>query len=124
MSFRTRMYTIVGDENTVARYLTEKIGHTSGLALLLLIVISSPIHATIIASVAYVLFCKFWYHVVQHHPVLWAHMIKDFIFDTWVCALTVTFAIAQWDIPIGGMSFGVWLIGFLIMDNNKMGEPS
>lgn len=74
------MAAIVGDENTVARYLLEKAAHTALITLALhagTLARLSLVTASLVATGAYVLVGKWWWH--RQHGGAWD--FRDLVFD-------------------------------------------
>ena len=118
MSLRVRMSAIVGDENTVARYLTEKVGHTALLTIGLHTVLPL-LTASLAATLGYVLVGKWWWHRT-HGGWSW----KDLIFDTLVGSLVVALALCVDRPAPGALAVLAWAALFLVLDNAAWGSPS
>lgn len=121
MSFPERMRVIVGDENTVARYLTEKIGHTALIAWTLVMLFGvRPMPAAVVAAVGYVVVGKIlWW--IGHR----SFNARDFVFDLAVGLLVAVIALRPtegWLITVG--FFMSWCAATLAGSNNQWGSPS
>lgn len=121
MAFIQRMNVIVGDQNTVARYLTEKIGHVALIAWALALLFGiEPLNAALAAALAYDLTGKaIWY---------WQHRTfdpGDALFDLVVCLFPAVIALP---LRFGWFAFAigflVWVVFILIGSNNQIGSPS
>lgn len=146
-----RMRSIVGDENTVARYLLEKEGHTSAIAWLagcivlgILLRAHAPewtwraflIAAAIAgaATIGYDLLGKaIWLYAARQRdwtkddaitPVRFSEELADTLFDAWVGSATIacTFGILHW--WAAPLMLAVWLGGVAVGSNNQWGKPS
>lgn len=118
--FRKRMSSIVGDENTVARYLTEKIGHTALIAWAIAVVtLASPLMAAVIAALAYVVVGKIlWF--VQHRTFDFG----DFVFDLVVGLFPAVLALMRPTPLLGALALIAWAAGIAAGSNNQVGSPS
>lgn len=119
--FIKRMGKIVGDENTVARYLVEKIGHTALIAWTLVALLGlRPLLAAGIATVGYVVVGKvLWF--INHHTF----DAKDFLFDLVVGSLVPVIVVPpEYGWPIAGGLVALWCIVLVVSSNNQWGKPS
>jgi hypothetical protein len=119
--FIRRMGKVVGDENTVARYLVEKVGHTALIAWSLAALSGLPsLLAAGIATVGYVVVGKaLW--LIRHHTF----DARDFLFDLVVGSLVpiiVVPSVYGW--PIASGLLAVWCVVVLVGSNNQWGKPS
>ncbi len=119
--FRKRMGKVVGDENTVARYLLEKVGHTALIAWSLASLLGlRALLVAIIAALGYVVVGKvLWY---ARHRTFSA---KDLVFDLVVGSLVPIIAIPSvygWPVAIGLVV--LWCGAVVVGSNNQWGSPS
>lgn len=119
--FIKRMGKIVGDENTVARYLLEKIGHTALIAWSLAALLGLPmLLAAGIAAVGYVVVGKaLW---LAKHRTFDA---RDLFFDLVVGSLVPIIAVPSvygWHLAIGILA--LWCLAVVVGSNNQWGKPS
>lgn len=117
-NFFTRMNRIVGDQNTVARYLIEKVGHVALIAWMLVFLFGAgPLWAALVAAAVYDIVGKMiWWQTHRTFDGL------DMIFDLIVVLLP--------GILTNGLTlttlilFCVWLGALALFDNNQWGSPS
>lgn len=121
MSFPQRMGRIVGDQNTVSRYLTEKIGHTALIAWTFVMLFGvRPLPAAIAAALTYIVVGKaLWW--IGHRTF----NAKDFVFDFVVGLMVAVIAVRPiegWLITVG--FFAAWCAAIAAGSNNQWGSPS
>lgn len=135
--FKQKMSAIVGDVNTVARYLVEKQGHTALLGwafgcIALAVVLPAAMHfavgltmlvTALLAAAVYDGTGKvIWTH--QHEVPSWAAEIRDTLFDFWDGAFVATWPFvlfAWWALPV---ALVVWGVVFWVLDSAAWGSPS
>jgi hypothetical protein len=149
-----RMSRIVGDENTVARYLLEKIGHTALIAWTLAhVLFEDSLDAAVVAALAYLIIGKaLWFYGARkrsqqartHLEFLHGDVIvppafflddagravrfwpsvADILFDLWVGLFPAVVAL-WWIEPRFMLSTAcIWFVGVAIGSNNQWGSPS
>jgi len=117
-NFFGRMNRIVGDRNTVARYLLEKIGHVALLAWALVFLVGAgPLWAALVAAAVYDLVGKaIWWQTHRTFDGL------DMVFDLLVVLLP---AILTMGLTLRALIvFCIWCGALAIFDNNQWGSPS
>lgn len=146
MSLLQRMQAIVGDENTVARYLFEKVGHVSFFAWAgafalhldpLLSALGSVLAYTIVGKILWLLgartrgkevskargdYPSHWTWLREDlSPVRAGFEVLDTVFDLVVVALVPLLAM-----PIASFTYGLaaWVLTIAIFSNNQWGSPA
>lgn len=133
--FKARMSAIVGDSNTVARYLVEKQGHTALIAwafgvIALSFVITGGAHlagwvlfaAGLASTTIYDLVGKVvWFrgHTVQS----WAAEVRDAFFDFWVGAFICIYPLVFFAGWAPALALVVWAVVFWTIDSWGWGSP-
>ena len=150
MSLATRMGAIVGDENTVGRYLLEKIGHTALIAWALQSLGATvdwldapfvdPTFAAVLAATLYNVIGKaLWLRAARARAVRlnaphrfvnesgravgWWFEVKDTIFDEWVGLFVAVLSFVGAPLLFLPLAT-LWFAGFAIGSNNHWGSPS
>lgn len=133
--FKARMSAIVGDTNTVARYLVEKQGHTSliawvtGCICLSFVVVQGAasvglvlLAAGLAATTIYDLVGKIvWFR--GHTLASWAAEVRDAFFDWWVGAFVCVWPTVFF-VPWGPLAaLAAWAVVFWLVDSWGWGSP-
>lgn len=116
----THLNGIVGDQNTVLRYLFEKVCHTTFIAWCLLFLLHlTPIQAALYALIAYLIISKLVIRVQQNDwGTFWrteAFWLR-FLYIAWI--LTLPLVIAG---PRVVTSLALWLVVYLVAEYCNMG---
>lgn len=120
-NFLARMNRVVGDRNTVARYLVEKIGHVALIAWCLVYVGGfPPLWSALIAAAFYDIVGKvLWY--VEHRTFDGLDMVFDLIVVLLPALLAETLV---WGYGWMCLACCGWLGVLALFDNNQWGSPS
>jgi hypothetical protein len=125
MSLRSRMSSIVGDQNTVARYLLEKLAHTALIALALNCEGVPLLLAAVVAALGYLIIGKLLWLRSTTDPVSFAVELRDWCFDGVLgfgVAVLALLPVYGW--RIFGIALATWCALLLAGGNNRWGRPS
>jgi hypothetical protein len=138
--FSKRMARIVGDQNTVARYLLEKCAHTTMITFAFACVFigyavpdplgfylfKSVAAIAILAAITYDVIGKILYIRDRNPaaPFLWGGELEDALFDFWVGLWSFAASFALWHWYLFFPAVALWLAGVAIGSNNQFGTPS